>query len=156
MARRQAGFTMAELVIVMVLVGILAVFVMPKMQAAMGMQDESWRDQVVSALRYAQKTSVSHRRVVCVTVAGTSVSLRIASTNPTAGCDQDLVGPDGSATFATGASASTSVNPAGVIFCQPDGRVTTDAAGSTAASRIITVAGASRVITVHGETGFVE
>ncbi len=147
---------MVELMIVMVLVGILAVFVIPKMQAAIGLQDESWRDQVVSALRYAQKTSVSHRRLVCVTVGSTAVTVRIASTNPAAGCDHDLAGPEGSATFASGTGASTTVAPAGTIYCQPDGRVTTDAAGLTAASRTITVAGASSLITVHGETGFVE
>lgn len=153
---------MVELIIVMMLVGILAVFAFPKMQAAISIQDDAWRDQLVAAVRHAQKTAVSHRRLVCLTVTTTaganSVSLRIASANPTVavgGCDSDLAGPDGTATFASSKSASTTVSPAGVIYCQPDGRVTSDVAGDTAVSRTITIAGAGNVV-IHGDTGFVE
>lgn len=153
---------MVELIIVMMLIGILAVFAFPKMQAALSMQDDAWRDQLVAAVRHAQKTAVSHRRLVCLTVTTTAgangVSLRIASANPTVaagGCDADLIGPDASAVFASSKSASTAVSPAGVIYCQPDGRMTTDVAGDTVASRTITIAGAGNVV-IHGATGFVE
>lgn len=156
----QGGFTMAELLIVMVLAGVLAVFIMPRMQSAVGMRDDAWRDEVVSALRHAQKMAVSHRRLVCAQINANDLTLRISSTHPADPanpCDAPLPGADGSDTYAASSSgaAATSVNPAGALFFQPDGRVTTDGAGATALSRTITMNGAPS-LTVHGETGYVE
>lgn len=153
----QRGFTMTELIIIMVLVGILAVTVMPRLQATVGLRDDSWRDGVVSALRYAQKTAVSHRRLVCATVADTTVTLRIAAANPATDCDQALTSPTGTAAFATSDNPAmlTAVSPAGVLYFQPDGRVTTTGAGTTASNRTISMTGVSAV-TIRGETGHVE
>lgn len=154
---RQAGFTMVELIVIMTIVGIMAVFAVPKMMAAMNMQNDNWRDQVVAALRYAQKSAVARRRLTCVTVGATTVSITTATANPAVACTVDLPGPDGSATFATASnsSAATAVAPPGVIYMQPDGRVTTTGAGTTAADRTISMLDASNVV-VYGETGHVE
>lgn len=153
----QRGFTMTELIIIMVLVGILAVTVMPRVQATIGLRDDSWRDGVVTALRYAQKTAVSHRRLVCAAVADTTVTLTIAAANPATACNQALTGPTGTAAFATSDNPAmlTTVTPAGVLYFQPDGRVTTTGAGTTSANRTITLTGTS-AITLRGETGHVE
>ena len=152
----QRGFTMVELVIVMILLGIVSVFVLPKMQAAVSFQDEGWRDQVIGALRYGQKTAVSHRRLVCVTIGTTSVTLNIASANPATACNSALQGPGGSNIFgSTTSAAATAVSPAGTIFLQPDGRATTDGAGTTAATRTISMTGAANVV-LYGATGFAE
>lgn len=155
--RRQAGFTLNELVIVMVIGAILAAFAIPKFDAALSLRDDAWHDSLVSALRVAQKTAVSHRRLVCVTVANTSVTLNVASANPASTCDSALMGPSGTSTFATASNSQTTtgVSPAGVIYFQPDGRVTSDGAGATSSSRILTPSGVS-AISVLGETGYVE
>lgn len=154
---RQAGFTLNEMVIVMVIGGILAAFAIPKFDAALSLRDDAWHDALVGALRLAQKTAVSHRRLVCVTVANTSVSLSIASANPATTCPNAMTGPDGSTTFASASNGqtTTAVSPAGVIYFQPDGRVTSDAAGASSATRTVTASG-SAAITVYGETGHVE
>jgi MSHA pilin protein MshC len=148
---------MPELVMVIVIVGVLAAFVMPKMMSATGLRDDAWRDAVVSAMRYAQKSAVSHRRLVCASVASTSITLTIASTNPATSCDAAFAGPDGSSTFASASnsSAATTVSPAGMIYFQPDGRVTTDGSGTTSADRTLTMYGVSAVV-VLGETGYVQ
>lgn len=148
---------MVELVMVMILVGVLAVFVLPRMQAGISLQDDAWRDQIVSALRYAQKSAVSHRRLVCVTVGSADVALAIASVNPAVACDAPLIGPDGSGTYAisAGANADTTVSPAGLIYFQPDGRATSTGAGTSASTRTISMNGASNVM-LYGETGFAE
>lgn len=65
MMRRSRGFTLVELVTIMIIVGILAVFAIPRMDTA-GYHAAQFHDQTVAALRFAQKTAVSHRRLVCV------------------------------------------------------------------------------------------
>jgi len=156
-ARHQRGFTLNELVLVLVIGGILAAVALPKLQSALTLRDDAWRDSLISAMRSAQKTAVSHRRVVCASVANTSVTLTIATANPAVSCNAALLGPDGSSTFATAANAqaTTTVSPAGTIFFQPDGRVTTDLAGANSSDRTLTLSGAS-AITLLGETGYVE
>jgi MSHA pilin protein MshC len=153
----QRGFTMIELIVVMVLLAILGMTVLPNMQSAILSRDDSWRDGMLGALRLAQKTAVSHRRLVCVTVANTSVSLSIAAAHPATSCGQVLTGPTGAAAFATAdnTAAVTTVSPSGVLYFQPDGRVTTDGAGTTSADRTISLTGAL-AITVVGETGHVD
>lgn len=151
---RQAGFTMVELVIIMMIVGILAVYVLPKMAAAVNMRQDSWHDQLVSALRYAQKSAVAHRRLTCVTITSTTVSLTVAAANPATACTTALLGPDGSATFATSDDSNVATT-AMTLYFQPDGRVTTDGAGTTATNRTISGTGITS-ITVYAETGYVE
>ncbi|MEW6703930.1 MAG: prepilin-type N-terminal cleavage/methylation domain-containing protein [Pseudomonadota bacterium] len=151
----EHGFTLPELVAVLIVVGVLAAVAMPRFEAALAIRDDGWHDEVVSALRHARQTAVSHRRLVCATVAGNSVSLGIAATNPASACSVALNGPDGNAPYATSAHGSASVSPAGTMYFQPSGRVTSDGAGTSASSRSITVSG-SDTITVIGETGHVE
>jgi MSHA pilin protein MshC len=47
------------------------------------------------------------------------------------------------------------VSPSGVMYMQPDGRVTTDGAGNTSSKFTVSVSGEDN-ITVQGETGYVE
>lgn len=151
----ERGFTLPELVAVLVLVGVLAAVAMPKLDAALSLRNDGWHDEVVSALRLARASAVSHRRLVCASVAGGSVTLTIAATNPATGCTAALPGPDGSSTYASSNVGSASVSPAGTLYFQPTGRVTSDAAGTLASSRTITISG-SDTISVIGETGHVE
>ena len=54
----ERGFTMVELIIVMILVGVMAAYAVPKFAAMTNLSQDAWRDQVKSALRYAQKAAV--------------------------------------------------------------------------------------------------
>lgn len=148
---------MPELVIVLVVLGVLAAVVVPKLDSAMSFQREAWRDQVLSALTHARSTAVAHRRLVCATVAAGSVTLTMAPANPATSCSASVPSPSGAAAFAsTGdTGVNTSVSPAGVIYFQPDGRITTDAAGTTPATRTVSMTGLAD-ITLYGETGHVE
>jgi MSHA pilin protein MshC len=154
------GFTTIELVVVMIVASILAVTALPQFTTAIGMRDQAWHDEAVSALRQARAIAVSHRRVVCLSVSANSVTLSIATSNPAASCNASLSGPDGSSTYAASAntSASTTVTQGGAsysapLYFQPDGRVSTDLAGSTTGQWSITMTGASTIV-VDGVTGY--
>jgi MSHA pilin protein MshC len=150
------GFTLPELVAVLMLAGILSVSALPKLQGALSFRDDGWRDQVVAALHYAHKSAVSHRRLVCATVGSSTVTLTIASANPATACSAALPGIDGQSAFADSkGAAAASISPAGPLYFQPSGRVTTDGAGSSAVARTIAIAGQNNVVLV-GETGRVD
>jgi MSHA pilin protein MshC len=84
------GFTLIELVMVMVLVGVLAVFVLPALNPE-DFKARGMRDETTALLRYAQKTAVAQRRVVCVAVQSTGLVLSIDnSTPPTGACSSPL------------------------------------------------------------------
>lgn len=152
---RQRGFTLVELIAILLMVGVLAVVAMPKLDGALALRNDTARDEVLSALRYASATAQSHRRLVCADVGTTAVTLRIASARPASTCDSALAGPDGGTSYTSNAGgASFAVSPSGTMYFQPDGRVTSDGAGSSASARTVTISGASS-ISVGGEGGYV-
>jgi prepilin-type N-terminal cleavage/methylation domain-containing protein len=155
--RSQAGFTMAELVIVMVISGILAAYALPKISSVLSIRDDTWRNEIVTALRYAQKSAVARRRLMCVNFTTTTVTITAAVANPAVACTVAVSGPDNNTIFATAGntSANTAVAPAGTLYFQPDGRVTSDGAGATASTRTISMLNVPN-LTVYGETGHVE
>jgi MSHA pilin protein MshC len=152
------GFTMVELIIVMILVGILAAYAVPKFAAMSSLSQDAWRDQVKSALRYAQKAAVSHRRLVCVDISASAITLQIASVNGATSCNTQLGGPGNAGSFGGSppAGMSTSVAPSGTIYFQPDGRTTVMSGGThTTAARAISMTGVPS-LQLFGETGYVQ
>lgn len=155
-ARRPArGFTMVELIAVMLLVGVLAVVALPRLDGTLGLRGTAWRDQVLAATLQARSLATGHRRLVCLTVATGAVQMTMASANPASSCNTTLPGPDGDARWAVDpASLAVTVNPAGTLYLQPDGRVTSDGAGLTAVNVSIAIAGEA-ALQITGETGHV-
>lgn len=148
---------MNELIMVVIIVGVLAAYALPRISSMVGLQDDAWRDALVSSVRMANKFAVGHRRLVCMTVTNTTVALSVAGANPATACNLNLPGPRGSGNFAAAANARalTTVTPGNNLFFQPDGRVTTDGAGANAVDWTITATG-SVPINVFGETGHVD
>lgn len=162
MARRHSGFTMVELIAVLIIVGILAVYAMPRLTGGTMYAALAFHDDTVSALRFAQKSAVSHRRLVCANLTQTSVSLTIAGTNDpatTPSCAVALNDPSGNPTYANSSDA-TNVKflafPATIYF-QPSGAVTSDLPGATAIASALTFFNSSASdIAVWGATGYVK
>jgi MSHA pilin protein MshC len=147
------GFTLVELVMVIIILGILAVAVLPRMSDSSTFRAEAFQSEVVAALRYAHKSAISHRRLVCATLTASTVTLTIASANGATACDTALSGPDGANAYAS--ASSDLISPTvGPLYFQPSGIVTSDGAGSAIANYTVGITGATSV-TVVGATGYV-
>lgn len=155
---RQRGFTLIELIMVIVLLGVLAVFAGPKLISSADFGARGFHDQTLAYLRYAQKTAVAQRRTVCVTSTTTTLSLSIASTAGSNTCGTAMRGPRGEspALLTAPGSATYSTQPGSFNFDglgQPVNTSTPAVALATAKS--IQVSGASGTITVESITGYV-
>jgi prepilin-type N-terminal cleavage/methylation domain-containing protein len=149
--KSSKGFTLPELVMVLVIVGVLAVVALPRFGGVAAAAQDGWRGDVVATLRYAHATALARRRLVCATVAAASVTLTLATANPATSCDTSLALATGAATLTLANAPATS---SATLYFQPDGRATTDGAGTTATDQTITVAGYASVL-VASESGYV-
>lgn len=146
------GFSLVELIVVMVLLGIVAAVAMPRWTGGSGFDERVVRDQVVAALRYAQKSAIASRRMVCVTFSSSParVDFILSSAYPAGSCvgGTALLGPDGTVLSVTSPS---------VAFSSSVGTLTFDAVGRASSGASITVSGlpAGLAITVESETGYV-
>ncbi|GAB4175888.1 MAG: hypothetical protein OHK0026_16670 [Rhodocyclaceae bacterium] len=109
---RGKGFTVVELVVTLVILGILAAIALPRFQDSSAFTQRGFADEVKAALRYAQKAAIAMRREVCVDFLPASGSLpdRLAlSFNPTttagAACSAALARPGESAAYVAAAPA---------------------------------------------------
>ncbi|MGA7593731.1 MAG: prepilin-type N-terminal cleavage/methylation domain-containing protein, partial [Gallionella sp.] len=77
----QQGFTLIELIMVMVIVGVMAVFAAPRFFDANIFKSRGFADQVQATLRYAQKEAIAQHRNVCVGITASTITLKIANTS---------------------------------------------------------------------------
>lgn len=136
---------------VMVLIGVLAVFVAPRINSA-DFHARGFHDETLALLRYAQKSAVAQRRVVCVAFGPDSATLSIAAAGVPTCPGGALSGPRGEtpARVAARSGVSYLVQPADFSF---------DGLGvpSTGQSLQVASAGVSFgiTITVEVDTGYV-
>jgi MSHA pilin protein MshC len=77
---RRAGFTLLELVLVIALVGILAIFAYPRL-VGREFHERGFRDQVLGTLQHARRLAVAARRYTCISVvpgSGPSASVSVS------------------------------------------------------------------------------
>lgn len=152
----ERGFTLVELVVIMVVLGILAVFVAPRFADRRVFDTRGAFDEVGAALRFSRQQAIAQRRMVCVTLSSGGLSITRAllpdqsacSTtylaNPATGRDYQLQIPDG---ITLAASGATSALPVTIRF---------DALGRSNAAAGVRVNGdGSLCLSVEAETGYV-
>jgi len=142
------GFTVVELVVVIMIAGIVALVAIPRFMGASGFQSRGFYDSAKSVVRFAQKTAIAWRKDVFVCVTATGVSAGTA-----AGCATPIVNPaTGNALSATAPSGVT-LTPAAFSF---------DSAGRPNPNAAVTITLTStiaddpaRQIVIERETGYV-
>ena len=115
--RVQAGFTLMELIVTLVILGILAVVALPRLGNENVFRERGFRDGLVSTLGHARRMAVSGRHFVCVNVDGGAgtVTLTRDATAPEAvvavACNANLNLPSQQG----GCAANQLCAPAGVV-----------------------------------------
>ena len=153
--RPQCGFTLIELVMVLVLLGILAVYAVPRMINTGDFYARGFHDQSLAYLRYAQKTAIAQRRTVCVTLSSSGISLSMASAAASNTCAATLSGPNGEAALSARSGVAFSSTLSNFNFDALGQPVTTAATPAQAATQMLQVANVSRSITIEAGTGYV-
>ena len=152
----MSGFTLVELIVTLIIIGILGAYVAPRFFGTHGFEERGFYDETLSALRYAQKAAIAQRRLVCVEFPDNkTVRLRIASAYPAAVCNTDLAGPDGTTPYTIDAAADTKYRNADVKFSAIPASVIFDPLGKPNAAATISVVNYANSITVEAETGYV-
>ncbi len=146
------GFTLIELIMVLVLAGVLAVVAAPAVFSISDFNARGFHDETLAYLRYAQKSAIAQRHPVCVTFTASTAVLGTdadgnGATGPN-GCEANLTGPRGDTPGSITARGSVqyAAVPAALVF---------DALGQPSLGQTIQVAGAARHIVIEAVTGYV-
>ena len=139
----QTGFTLVELVVIILLLGILAVVAIPVFFNLNDYRTLAAYDEVAGAVRYAQKLAVASGCDVQVNISANSYALRQHSTSCSTGAFATITNhPVTSGTISGVGLAST---PSSFIF---------DALGRS--SNAVTITVGSESFNVIAETGYVD
>lgn len=157
----QRGFTLIELIMVVVMLSVLAVFAAPKVFNAGDFNARGLRDETLALLRYAQKAAIGQRRMVCVTfntsTTPNSALLKLESptltTTPLV-CNQNLVGPKGETPATVTAKSGASYVSAPAVVFDGLGQPVSTARIALASNLLITFTNAPS-ITIEASTGYI-
>lgn len=148
--RPAAGFTLTELVMVMVIAAILSAFAIARINTQ-SFDTEGFANQVSATLRYAQKIAISQRRNVAVAISAGAVALTYpdaplsgAALHKPPGVDPFTVSKPSGATL-TGTLVGTTVTFSALGKPSPGGGTIIVSGGDIAPI----------TITIEAETGYV-
>jgi MSHA pilin protein MshC len=147
-ATRSRGFTMVEMVVVLVIVGLMAALLVPRFIGRDSFESRGFFDEAQAVVRYAQKTAIAWRRPVFVCITATTVSAGTVS-----GCGTLLAHPVTGNPLTTTAPSGVTLTPASFSF-SGGGRPNPNAQTTIAFTSAI-AGDPARQIVVEAETGYV-
>lgn len=118
---RQGGFTLTELVLVIVMIGILAVVVVPSFNAQPFLA-RGFHDEVASAARHAQKLAVASGCPVQLSISGTPLKYQLHQQSgcPGGGFDTLVAHPARAGGFESEAPSGVALSGGPIVF-NPNG-----------------------------------
>lgn len=146
-ATPASGFTLPELVAVIVIMSVLAVVGLPRVWGT-AFSEVAFYDDTLAALRFAQRTAVTQQRTVCATFTATQLSLTYASVYGSNACGPALVRPATTSPYVVTAPSSLSYTAAASFQFNLLGVPTPNA------NQTITLTG-GKTVTVEADTGYV-
>jgi MSHA pilin protein MshC len=156
-AMAQRGFTLIELIMVMVMLGVLAAVAAPKIFDVSAFNARGFHDQTMAYLRFAQKTAVAQRRTVCVSFSSSSLTLSIAAATGSYDCASaaTLTGPQGESPVLLSAKSSVSYGTVPAAAFSFDALGQPISSTGLAVSPVFKVNGVGDSIMVEASTGYV-
>ena len=139
------GFTLVEMMVVVMVLAVLAVVVLPRLGTTRDFDTLAFHDRALAAVRYAQKVAVAQNGEVHVVTADNTLSLCFD-----AGCTTPVIDP-----AATGALNLVAPDGATLTSSVPSFRF--DGLGRPSTGPVTFTVGGSptRTFTVEQETGYV-
>jgi MSHA pilin protein MshC len=167
--RLNAGFTMVELIVIMIIIGIMAVAVVPRMSLLGGFSARGYADQTEAYLHYAQKSALAQRRVTRLELVDCTVANGACNAAPRYCIAAAYAAPPvcGTPCPASGCSGGWCAMSLPGQFSSPQNRVAVfnaatvcfDPLGRPSAGRIIAVSDENgalvRNVVIEAETGYV-
>jgi len=142
------GFTLVELVAVILIAGILAAVAGPRFFSANTFAARGYTDTAAGFLRYAQKLAIARHAGVTVQVSGAGMALCTTASQPCADV-HPWPGPEGETPYRIDV-------PAGVTQSGSATSLAFDAQGRPGSGFTLTIIGdTTRTLTVEAETGYV-
>ena len=152
-SRTTSGFSLVELIVIILLLGILSAVAIPRFFDLRVFQQRGFFDETVSAVRYAQKLAVGSGCDVQVTLGSAGYSLRQRSSCDTTSAFTLVVPhPSKGSAFAAAPPAGVSLSAATIVFTPLGQAVNT--ARTTTDFNGLNVGG--KTFHVIGETGYVD
>jgi len=149
---RRRGFTLAELVMTIVIIGILIAVTAPRFVSWKGFSSRGTYDEAQAVVRFAQKTAIAWRRTIYVCVSGTVISATLNSDCTTDPVKHPITGADLKSTPTAGVTLSSSAGPS--FSFDGRGRPIPNALVTITLTSTITDDPARQIL-VESETGYV-
>lgn len=147
------GFTLVELVMVMVVVGLLAVVALPRFFDRSAFDERGFLDETLAAVRYARQLALASGCEVQVSIGAGGYALRRRSGCSSGAFATPVPHPVRSGGFSAAAPSGVSIAPAAVFYFDHVGRP--HAAGGALLTAVTDIGIGGLTLRLEPETGYV-